>query len=112
MAGCSSVDDSVSGHLMYSDLHNTEQVNSGGVVEILWYNSSIIGTTVSDLTKNEIIGMLDNEDYPGFGQHYLQILVDVNKGDCIDPFRETNDDGEDVSYLWELISLDYTITAV
>jgi len=110
--GCNSADDSVSGHLMYSDLHNTEQVNSGGVVEILWYNSTIIDTTVSDLTKDEIIDMLENETYLGFGQHYLQILVDVNKGDCVDPFRETSDDGEEVSYLWELISLDYTISAV
>ena len=111
-AGCSSADDSVSGHLMYSDLHNTEQVNSGSVVEILWYNSNIIGKTVSNLTKADIIAMLENETYSGFGQHYLQIAVDVNKGNCIDPFRETSDDGEEVSYLWELISLDYSINAV
>ncbi|DAC44812.1 MAG TPA: sodium/proline symporter, partial [Candidatus Poseidoniales archaeon] len=101
-AGCGSAEDSVSGHLMYSDLHATEEVNSGAAVEILWYNSSIIGTTVSDMSKTDIIGMLENEDYLGFGDHFLQISVDVNKGDCIDPFRETSDDGEDVSYLWEL----------
>jgi hypothetical protein len=56
--------------------------------------------------------MLENENYQGFGTHYLEMSVDVNKGSCIDPFRETNDDGEEVSYLWELISLDYTITMV
>jgi len=56
--------------------------------------------------------MLENEEYPGFGGHFLQISVDVNKGDCIDPFRETSDDGEDVSYQWELIALDYSITMV
>ena len=111
-AGCGSAEDSVSGHLMYSDLHATEEVNSGAAVEILWYNSSIIGTTVSDMSKTEIIGMLENEDYLGFGDHFLQISVDVNKGDCIDPFRETSDDGEDVSYLWELMTLDYSITMV
>lgn len=111
-AGCGSAEDSVSGHLMYSDLQATEEVNSGGAVEILWYNSSIIGTTVSDMSKTDIIGMLENEEYLGFGDHFLQISVDVNKGDCIDPFRETSDDGEDVSYLWELITLDYSITMV
>ncbi|MDP6361959.1 MAG: sodium/proline symporter [Candidatus Poseidoniaceae archaeon] len=111
-AGCGSAEDSVSGHLMYSDLHATEEVNSGAAVEILWYNSSIIGTTVSDMSKTDIIGMLENEDYLGFGDHFLQISVDVNKGDCIDPFRETSDDGEDVSYLWELMTLDYSITMV
>jgi hypothetical protein len=111
-AGCGSAEDSVSGHLMHSDLHATEEVNSGDVVEILWYNSSIIGTTVSDMSETDIIDMLENENYQGFGTHYLEMSVDVNKGSCIDPFRETNDDGEEVSYLWELISLDYTITMV
>ena len=111
-AGCGSAEDSVTGHLMYSDLHATEEVNSGSVVEILWYNSSIIGTTVSNMSKSAIVDMLENEDYLGFGDHFLQISVDVNKGDCIDPFRETSDDGEDVSYKWELIALDYSITMV
>ena len=111
-AGCGSAEDSVTGHLMYSDLHATEEVDSGSVVEILWYNSSIIGTTVSNMSKSAIVDMLENEDYLGFGDHFLQISVDVNKGDCIDPFRETSDDGEDVSYKWELIALDYSITMV
>jgi sodium/proline symporter len=111
-AGCGSEEDSVSGHLMYSDLHATEEVNTGEVVEILWYNSSIIGTTVSNMSEAEVIGMLENEDYLGFGEHYLQISVNVNKGDCLDPIRETNDDGEEVTYLWELISLDYTLTMI
>ena len=66
----------------------------------------------ADASQEDIIDMLENENYQGFGDHYLQISVDVNKGSCIDPFRETNDDGEEVSYLWELISLDYTITMV
>ena len=111
-AGCGSAEDSVSGHLMYSDLQTTEEVNSGDFVEILWYNSSIIGTTVSDMSESDIVDMLENEDYRGFGEHYLKISVDVNKGSCIDPFRETSDDGEEVSYRWELISLDYTLTMV
>tara|TARA_B100000767_G_scaffold164473_1_gene154151 strand:- start:18603 stop:20681 length:2079 start_codon:yes stop_codon:yes gene_type:complete len=111
-AGCGSEEDSVTGSLMYSDLQNTEDASSGEVVELLWYNSSIIGTTVSNMSLTDIVDMLENENYLGFGDHFLQIYVDVNKGTCIDPFRETTDDGEDVSYLWELISLEYTITMV
>ena len=64
------------------------------------------------MSESDIVDMLENEDYRGFGEHYLKISVDVNKGSCIDPFRETSDDGEEVSYRWELISLDYTITMV
>ena len=64
------------------------------------------------MSRTDIVDMLENENYLGFGDHVLQISVDVNKGNCIDPFRETSDDGEDVSYLWELISLEYTITMV
>ncbi|DAC51053.1 MAG TPA: sodium/proline symporter [Candidatus Poseidoniales archaeon] len=111
-AGCSSADDSVSGHLMYSDLQVTEEVISGQMFQLLWSNLSVLDTTVSNMSKSDIINMLENPDYLGFGDHSLQISVDVNKGDCIDPFRETSDDGEDVSYLWELITLDYSITMV
>ncbi len=111
-AGCGSAEDSVSGHLMYSDLQVTEEVISGQMFQLLWSNLSVLDTTVSNMSKSDIIDMLENPDYLGFGDHSLQISVDVNKGDCIDPFRETSDDGEDVSYLWELITLDYSITMV
>jgi len=111
-AGCGSAEDSVSGHLMYSDLQVTEEVISGQMFQLLWSNLSVLDTTVSNMSKSDIIAMLENPDYLGFGDHSLQISVDVNKGDCIDPFRETSDDGEDVSYLWELITLDYSIAAV
>ena len=110
--GCGSAEDSVSGNLMYSDLQVTEEVMSGQMFQLLWANVSVLDTTVSNMSKSDIIDMLENPDYLGFGDHSLQISVAVNKGDCIDPFRETSDDGEDVSYLWELITLDYSITMV
>ena len=97
-----SVDDDVSGHLMHSDLHNTQQVSSGDTVSILWHNSSIIGTNVSDMSESDIEEMLDNNDGIGFGEHFLQISVDVNTGDCI--VGDRNDNGEQISYTWELIS--------
>ena len=82
-ANCDTVEDDVSGHLMHSDLHETQEVNSGDVVEILWHNSSIIGTTVMDMTESDIVDLLENKDDLGIVQHVLQISVDVNRVDCL-----------------------------
>ena len=109
---CGSAEDDVTGHLMHSDLHSTEEVNSGDIVEILWHDSTIVDTTVSNMSESEIIALLENSEGRGIGEHFLQISVDVNKGNCADQFRETNDNDEMVSYTWELISLEYTITAI
>lgn len=110
--GCGSAEDDVTGHLMHSDLHNTQEVNSGDVVDILWHDSSIIDTTVSNMSESEISALLENGEGIGMGEHFLQISVDVNKGNCADQIRETNDNDELVSYTWELISLEYEIEAV
>ena len=104
-----SVDDDVSGHLMHSDLHNTQQVTSGDTVSILWHNSSIIGTTVSNMSESDIMMMLDGMGM-GFGEHSLDISVIVNTGGgagC-----PSSDDGEEVAYTIELISLEYDIEMV
>ena len=105
------LDDDVSGHLMHSDLHTTEQVSSGDEVSILWYDSSIVNTNVSNMSESEIKEKLDNNDGIGFGQHILQISVDVNKRNCLAPGQQSNDNGEQISYIWELISLKYEIEA-
>ena len=111
--GCNTAADDVSGHLMHSDKHNTQDVSSGDVVEILWHNSSLIGLEVENTTKVELTEMLEIDESLGMGEHYLQISVNVNKGDCIDQFiQENNDNDEVVSYKWELISLDYEIEMV
>ena len=110
--GCGSAEDDVTGHLMHSDLHSTEEVNSGDVVAILWHDSTLVNTNVSNMSESEIIALLENSEDRGMGEHFLQISVDVNKGDCAEGFRETNDNDEMVSYEWELISLEYTITAI
>ena len=109
---CDTVEDDVSGHLMHSDLHQTQGVNSGDVVEILWHNSSIIGTTVMDMTESDIVDLLENKDDLGIGQHVLQISVDVNRGDCLLPPGENDDDSETVEYSIELISLEYDLEIV
>ena len=111
-AGCGSAEDDVTGHLMHSDLHNTQEVNSGDVVDILWHDSSIIDTTVSNMSESEISALLENGEGIGMGEHFLQISVDVNKGNCLIPGQSTTDSDELVSYTWELISLEYEIEAV
>lgn len=113
-AGCSTAEDDVTGHLMHEDLHMTETVQSGSVISIEWHDSSLVNTNVSNMSESDIEAMLDNTEMIGYGEQFLEITVDVNKGSCNPPFppRETNDDGEDVTYTWELISLEYEISAI
>ena len=111
-AGCSTAEDDVTGHLMHEDLHMTETVQSGSVISIEWHDSSLVNTNVSNMSESDIEAMLDNTEMIGYGEQFLEITVDVNNGDCINPLFETNDDGEDVTYTWELISLEYEISAI
>ena len=111
-AGCSTAEDDVTGHLMHEDLHMTETVQSGSVISIEWHDSSLVNTNVSNMSESDIEAMLDNTNMIGYGEQFLEITVDVNRGDCLNPGAETNDDGEDVTYTWELISLEYEINAI
>ena len=110
--GCSTAEDDVTGHLMHEDLHMTETVQSGSVISIEWHDSSLVNTNVSNMSESDIEAMLDNTEMIGYGEQFLEITVDVNNGDCLNPVFETNDDGEDVTYTWELISLEYEISAI
>ena len=110
--GCSTAEDDVTGHLMHEDLHMTETVQSGSVISIEWHDSSLVNTNVSNMSESDIEAMLDNTEMIGYGEQFLEITVDVNRGDCLSPLAETNDDGEDVTYTWELISLEYEISAI
>ena len=110
--GCSTAEDDVTGHLMHEDLHMTETVQSGSVISIEWHDSSLVNTNISNMSESDIEAMLDNTEMIGYGEQFLEITVDVNNGDCLNPLFETNDDGEDVTYTWELISLEYEISAI
>ena len=102
------VDDDVSGNMMHSGLEQTSPTTSGSSVTLEWHDSSIIGTTVSNMSESDIMMMLDGEF--GMGEHSLGISVNVNTGGgagCA-----TTDDGEEVAYTIELISLEYTIEMV
>ena len=110
--GCSTAEDDVTGHLMHEDLHMIEPVQSGSIISIEWHDSSLVNTNVSNMSESDIEAMLDNTEMIGYGEQFLEITVDVNRGDCLSPLAETNDDGEDVTYTWELISLEYEISAI
>ena len=44
--------------------------------------------------------------------NFWKSLLMSTKGIASNPLFETNDDGEDVTYTWELISLEYEISAI
>ena len=103
------VDDDVSGTMMHDGLEESSSALSGESVTLEWHNSSIIGTTVSNMSDSEIMMMLDGMGM-GFGEHSLDISVMVNTGGgagC-----PSSDDGEEVAYTIELISLEYDIDMV
>ena len=102
-------DDDVSGHIMYAQMEQSSQLLSGESVMIEWHDSSILGTTVTNMSEGAIELMLSGMGL-GLGEHSLDISVSVNTGGGFQ--CQSNDDGEKVSYVIELISLEYTITMV
>ena len=105
-------DDQVSASLEYPEMIPTNgQVLSGESIAVEWHVSDIIGTTVSNMSESGIRMLLDG-DGMGEGEHYLDISVDVAEGSGAGVGCNTNDNGEEVAYTIELISLEYTITPV
>lgn len=110
-AGYQNADDQVSASLEYPEMIPTNgQVLSGESIAVEWHVSEIIDTTVSNMSESGIRMLLDG-DGMGEGEHYLDISVTVveggGTGNC-----NTNDNGEEVAYTIELISLEYEIEAV
>ena len=110
--GYQTADDQVSASLEYPEMMPTNgQVLSGESLAVEWHVSDIVGTTVSNMSESGIRMLLDG-DGMGVGEHYLDISVTVVEGSGATPTCTTNDNGEEVAYVIELISLEYTITAV
>ena len=104
-------DDQVSASLEYPEMIPTNgQVLSGESIAVEWHVSDIIGTTVSNMSESGIRMLLDG-DGMGEGEHYLDISVTVVEGSGTTPCQ-TSDNGEEVAYTIELISLEYEIEAV
>ena len=108
--GYNSADDDVVAHLMYEPFEESANVLSGDSVMIEWHDSTIVGSTVENMSEGEIELMLSGMGL-GFGEHKLDISVSVNTGGGIGSCS-SNDNGETVAYVIELISLEYTITMV
>ena len=105
--------DTITGTVVH-DEHNTSASgqNSGSgvsshIVEVEWFNASMIGN-VSGVSKSDINNGLDVGD-AGLGVYTLDVTVVVNSGGGLGCSH--TDDGEEVEYLVELITLDYTITS-
>ena len=104
-------DDQVSASLEYPEMIPTNgQVLSGESIAVQWHDSDIVNTNVSNMSESGIEMLLDGDGW-GEGEHFLDISVTVvegsGTGNC-----PTSDNGEEVAYVIELISLEYTITQI
>ena len=105
--------DTITGTVVHNE-HNTSASgqNSGAgvsshIVEVEWFNASMIGN-VSGVSKSDINNGLDVGD-AGLGVYTLDVTVVVDSGGGLGCSH--TDDGEEVEYLVELITLDYSITS-
>ena len=88
---------------------NQGQGESSHEVLVEWYNSSLLNGTISGLSESEITNQLDSGD-EGLGAYILDINVAVQEGGGLG--CNHNDEGEEVSYIVEILVLDYTINTV
>ena len=102
-------DDTVEASIGYSGLSASDSSTGGFDFQLDWHNSTLIDTTVSNMTKSEIKMMLDGGGL-GLGEYELILGVTVQNGGgagC-----SSDDTGQDVDYKIELVSLDYAITEI
>ena len=103
--------DTISGTISNSEINETSSGQNSGagvsshIVEVEWFNESLIGN-VSGMSKSDIIKGLEGGD-TGFGAYVLEISVTAERGGS--PGCTHSDNGEDVGYLVELVTLEYTI---
>ncbi len=102
-------DDTVAATISHADLSAGEADTDSFDFQLNWHNSSLVNTNVSNMTKADIESMLDGGGI-GFGMHDLVIGVTVQNGGGLG--CNSNDDGQDVSYTIELVSLDYSVNPV
>ena len=109
-AGGQSQADTISGATEHAGFTGSADGQNGGqggshFAEAIWYNDSMIGV-VSGLSEAEIVEQIDSMG-AGLGPYNASVSVTAETGGgagCVH-----SDDGEDVSYVVELIVFDYTI---
>ena len=105
--------DTISGTAMHAGFNSTAdgQNNDGNgehEVVVEWFNSSMVGATVSGLSESEIVSQIDSMG-AGLGAYSAEIGVAAEAGNAPGPACSRSDAGEEVTYSVELIIFDYTI---
>ena len=105
--------DTITGTASHLDFNGTaDGQNNGGSgaheAMAIWYNESMVGAIVSDLSMDEIKAQIDSMG-AGLGDHAVSISVDANAGNEPSPTCGRDDGGETVDYTVELKVFDYTI---
>ena len=105
--------DTITGSASHLNFTNSADGQNGGGsgahdVTTEWYNSSMIGV-ISGFSEAEIIAEIDAMG-AGLGMYEASIEVSAEGDSCTLPAQADNEDnGEDVSYVVELIVFDYAI---
>ena len=112
-AGGQDAADTISGTAMHAGFNGSaDGENNGGNGEhdvvVEWFNSSMVGATVSGLSESEIVSQIDSMG-AGLGPYSAEIGVDAEAGNAPGPGCSRSDDGEEVTFSVELIIFDYTI---
>jgi len=111
-AGGQAAADTISGTTMHAGFNGTaDGQNNGGngehEVVVEWFNSSMVGATVSGLSESEIVSQIDSMG-AGLGSYLAEIGVSAEAGNAPGACSRS-DNGEEVTYSVELIIFDYTI---
>ena len=114
-AGGQDAADTIAGVVMHAGFNGTaDGQNNGGSgahdVTVEWFNSSMVGATVSGLSESAIVEQIDSMG-AGLGTYSAEISVDAETGNEVSalPQCQRSDEGEEVTYSVELIVFDYTI---
>jgi hypothetical protein len=102
--------DTISGDTEHAGFTGSADGQNGGqggshAAEAIWYNDSMMGV-ISGLSEAEIVAQIDSMG-AGLGSYNASVSVTAESGGG--PGCPHSDDGEDVSYIVELIVFDYTI---
>ena len=108
-----SATDTISGSATHGEFTGTADGQNGGQngghdVTVEWFNSSMVGATVSGFSESEIISQIDSMG-AGLGAYSAVIGVTAEAGNSPVPGCGHSDEGEEVTFLVELIIFDYTI---
>ena len=107
--------DTISGSATHGEFTESADGQNGGQnsehdVTVEWFNSSMVGASVSGLSESEIVSQIDSMG-AGLGTYSAEISVAAEAGNEPSPTctNQRSDEGEEVTYSVELIVFDYTI---